>query len=226
MPKITEINLNSLNNRFAGFAHQTKRHKAPDVHYVSAQLKSFEKQYKKLDAIDFFCDKSLQLAKDLDEKGLSDISGIIYSGLIKIPTLTKEKKEAIVLLGLKNAEKKGDNIHILSRIVDLKYLYKNGNKKKYIGILFKEEQQLTLITEKYQQRTSGFRTVARDKNSLEKYTFRLAASKVDLGKALLRSNPEVALRKLQEAEQIFLSLNKTKEASFAQSLISQINTPT
>lgn len=99
----------------------------------------------------------------------------------------------------------------------------NLNLKKYINILFKEENQLTLIVEKYQQRTSSYRTVSRDKNTAEKYSFRLATSKVDLGKALLRSNPDVALRKLQEAKNIFTTLNKPREIMFTNELIAQIS---
>ena len=57
---------------------------------------------------------------------------------------------------------------------------------------------------------------------LEKYIFKLATSKVDLGKALLRTNPEMAYAKLEEAQRIFLKQKKNKEADFVSDLIQQL----
>ena len=155
--------------------------------------------------------------------GLNDIAGIIFSNLAKIPILSKENKELVILSGLKHAKDNEDVIHVLSRLVDLKFLYKNENsKKKYIKTLQEEEKYLTLIINDYFQSTQKYKTINRGANSIEKYKFRLATSKVDLAKALLRTEPNIALKKLNEANNIFTDLNKNKEIGFVKLLIQEI----
>ena len=223
MLKINQSNVKVLNSKFNKFTQQTVSNNRPNIQYMCSQLQRYEKQYKKFNAIELYCVKALDFAQKLEVVGLTDFAGVIYSGLIKIPNISKEAKETMILSGLKNAQRNNDSIHFLARLVDLKYLYKNENKKKYINILLEEEKCLTSIVNNYQQKASNFRTVGKDVNLQEKYKFRLAVSKVDLGKAFLRSNSDTALTKLQEAETIFIALGKAKEANFANQLISQIS---
>ena len=146
-----------------------------------------------------------------------------FWNLAKIPILSKENKELVILSGLKHAKDNEDVIHVLSRLVDLKFLYKNENsKKKYIKTLQEEEKYLTLIINDYFQSTQKYKTINRGANSIEKYKFRLATSKVDLAKALLRTEPNIALKKLNEANNIFTDLNKNKEIGFVKLLIQEI----
>lgn len=212
-----------LNNKFSHFARQTLNNKRPDVHYVSSQLQRYGNQYRRLNTLENFFKNASELAKGLELRGLNDIAGIIYSGLVKIPNLPLEVKEDIILKGLENAKNNGDSIHVLARTVDLKYLYKNCRvKKKYIRTLFEEEKILKSIVNEYEKTKKAYRNVARSVSPLEKYNFKLATSKVDLGKALLRTNPETAFAKLEEAQRIFLKQKKNKEADFCADLISQI----
>ncbi len=223
MINIKNTDLITLNNKFSHFARESLNNKRPDAQYVSSQLKRYENQYKRINALESFIENTSKLVNGLESRGLNDIAGIIYSGLVKIPTLSYEIKENIILKGLKNAKNNGDNVHILARIVDLKYLYKNCKaKKKYIKTLFEEEKILKSIVSEYEKNKSAYRTVARSMSTIEKYNFKLATSKVDLGKALLRTNPEMAYVKLEEAQRIFLKQKKNKEVDFVADLISQI----
>lgn len=45
---------------------------------------------------------------------------------------------------------------------------------------------------------------------------------MDLAKALLRTEPNIALKKLNEANNIFTDLNKNKEIGFVKLLIQEI----
>ena len=223
MINIKNTDLITLNNKFSHFARESLNNKKTNAQYVSSQLKRYENQYKKINALESFIENTSKLLVGLENRGLTDIAGIIYSGLVKIPTLTYETKEDIILKGLKNAKNNGDNVHALARIVDLKYLYKNCKaKKKFIKTLFEEEKILKSIVDEYEKNKSAYRTVARSMSSIEKYNFKLATSKVDLGKALLRTNPEMAYAKLEEAQRIFLKQKKNKEADFVSDLIQQI----
>lgn len=223
MINIKNTDLITLNNKFSHFARESLNNKKPDAQYVSSQLKRYENQYKKINALESFMENTSKLLVGLENRGLTDIAGIIYSGLVKIPTLSYEIKEDIILKGLKNAKNNGDSVHVLARIVDLKYLYKNCKaKKKFIKTLFEEEKILKSIVGEYEKNKSDYRTVARSMSPIEKYNFKLATSKVDLGKALLRTNPEMAYAKLEEAQRIFLKQKKNKEADFVSDLIQQI----
>ena len=223
MINIKNTDLITLNNKFSHFARESLNNKKPDAQYVSSQLKRYENQYKKINALESFMENTSKLLVGLENRGLTDIAGIIYSGLVKIPTLSYEIKEDIILKGLKNAKNNGDSVHVLARIVDLKYLYKNCKaKKKFIKTLFEEEKILKTIVDEYEKNKSAYRTVARSMSPIEKYNFKLATSKVDLGKALLRTNPEMAYAKLEEAQRIFLKQKKNKEADFVSDLIQQI----
>ena len=223
MIKIKNSDLTILNNKFSHFARQSLNNKRPDLHYVSSQLQRYENQYKKINALESFLEKASKLAVGLETRGMTDLAGIIYSGLVKIPTLPLEIREDIILKGLENAKNNEDNVHVLARIVDLKYLYKVGkSKKKYIKTLFAEEKILKSIVNEYEKNKLAYRNLARDMSPIEKYNFLLATSKVDLGKALLRTNPEMAYAKLEEAQRIFLKQKKIKEAEFVSNLIQQI----
>ena len=223
MINIKNTDLITLNNKFSHFARESLNNKNPNAQYVSSQLKRYENQYKKINALESFMENTSKLLLGLENRGLTDIAGIIYSGLVKIPTLSYEIKEDIILRGLKNAKNNGDDIHVLARVVDLKYLYKNCKaKKKFIKTLFEEEKILKSIVSEYEKNKSAYRTVARNMSPIEKYNFKLATSKVDLGKALLRTNPDIAYTKLEEAQRIFLKQKKNKEADFVSDLIQQI----
>lgn len=216
----TELSI--LTGKFKQFGKATLQQKNPDKTYIASQLSRYQKQYRRMGREDIYVSESLSLAENFSQVGMNDFTGIIYSGLIKIPSIPVELKEYIIKKAFEVANKSGDKVHALARIADLKILYKNEkSKKKYVKTLFEEEKLLTEIVNNYSNTISGHRTVGRSVGEIKTYKFRLGASKTDLAKAHLRTNPELSRRKAEEATMIFDQLGRLREAAFANSLISQ-----
>lgn len=223
MIKINQCDPISLNKNFSVFSNNTLKGTHKDTTYVVSQLKQYEKQYKKLGIFEVFCEKASAFAAKLGENGQYDFAGIIYSNLVKIPTLQPKQKEIYAKKALTIAITQGDSLHIIARLVDLKRIYKaNGNKSQFLNTSFAEEKQLIQVLQNFENIQDNFKTVKRMANSPDTYRLQLANTRVDIGKGLLKNNPETAKRKLLQARKTFEKLGREKEVQFTDNLLSQI----
>lgn len=225
MLKINQCTTQNVDKHFRNFQKYTIYSKNKNPVHLITQLQQYEKQYKKLGLLDSFYIISEQFALKLHEMGLNDFAGIILSKLIKQPEIIHERKSAIANTALTIAKEQGDPIHILARLVDLKKINasKNGSKKQYLKILKEEEEILTRILNNFEDSKLQFKTVSRNSSEKEKYQFRLATARVDIGKCLMYSEVKTAKAKLIQALQSFKALGREREAEFATRLISEIN---
>ncbi len=223
MIKISQASPAILNNRFYAFSKEAVGGVHKDKNYVVSQLKQYQKQYCRLGIMDVFCDKASKLADSLAKNNQRDFAGMIYSNLLKFPMLKPQFKEKIAIRALEIAEVQGDFVHALARLVDLKMLYRDlGMKKHYAEILLKEEKLLKKIIKDYPSSKVRFKSVSRQIQPVETYTLKMAMTKVDIAKGILRRNPNAALTRLQAAREIFVQFNRTKEINFVDKLLSQI----
>jgi hypothetical protein len=223
MIKITQASPEMLNSKFSRFARTTLYGQNKDATYLISQMKQYEKSYKKLGMLDVFSESAARLADGLNHRGLDDFAGIIYSNLVKLPNISPKQREIYAQRALEVAQKQGDLLHTLARIVDLKRVYKdNGRKRQVIDTLLLEEKQLIAIIKDFEKTKQSYRTYNRGVNTLEIYQQRLAMARVDIAKGLMHSNPEAAERKLQLAIPIFEHFGREKELNFAYTILGQL----
>ncbi len=211
--KIAKINLfrfylgmtrliSTLDSNFSKFAQNTMARRRPDRNYVISQLKHYQTQYNKNGLFNDYLVRLEAFALGMEETGLLDIAGMVFSKLAKLPT-TDEMKEQFLRGGLRVARKQRDPIHILARIVDLKKLYeKNGDTHSRFKMLFAEESALTDIVGNFRQAKEKYRTVSKQSSSLNRYIIQLARTKVEIAKML---RPKEAYPMLLEAKSLFES---------------------
>ena len=220
--KINPININKVNHNFEHFTRETIHSKVQDTHFFAREISGFQKQYSKCGKIDIFCDKLADFAEMLQDKGLKDFAGIVYSGLVKLP-IDKNKKISILEKAIENAEGQGDKFHVVARIVDLKKLYKaEWMSKLYVKTLLKEEKYLKSIVTDFEEAKKNFKTIEKNAGSEDVYRLRLAFARIDIAKTCMKQNPKLALSKIKSAKRVFAEQERTKELEFANQLIKQI----
>jgi len=223
MPSIDRINFNILNRNFQAFQQSMLSNKAPKPVYIISQLSKYEKEYKRLGLERGYAGSLFTFANLMEKTGHSDIPGIIYSNLIKMPFLTPNIKEHYILKALDYSRKNGDAIHEHARLVDLKILYKQTKQShKYKDVLMAEEDVLTYICSNFKEAKANFRTYSRGQSSIKKYKLELAKTKVDIAKFIMKTNPKRAKAMLYKAREIFVKYEKFNETEFVTMMLSQI----
>ena len=223
MPSIDRINFNILNRNFQAFQERMILNKSLKPIYVISQLNKYEKEYKKLGLERGYAGSLFTFANLLEKTGHSDIPGMIYSSLIKMPFLAPNVKEHYVMKALEYSRKNGDIIHEHARLVDLKILYKQTKQKhKYKEVLISEEEVLKEICSNFREAKENFRTYTRGESSIKKYKLELAKTRIDISKFLMGIDPNKATVLLKKAHKTFTKYGKYKEADFANLMLLQI----
>ena len=223
MIRISQAELDILNNDFFRFKTRITQSKKQDTTYFVSQMSQFEKKYKKAGLERSFAGNIFNFAEQMRKLGIEDFPGIIYSNLMKMPFLKPQVKEFYAIKALEFAQEQGDVIHELARLVDLEKLYKkSGETKKYAKVLFQQEKVLIKICNDFKNAKKNYKTYSRQNNILEKYELELAKTRVDIAKVVLRVNPALAKIVLKKARIIFEREDRTKEMEFIDLLLSQI----
>ena len=215
-----------VNKQFHNYTQQTlKKSVMPEIPKVITSLQVYERSYKKLGCIELFVQKAQAFAEECFNKGFIDITGIIYSSLIKLPQLPIEAKEILIIRAIRIAQQQNDSIHELARTVDLKQLYdkeRNKTKREYMNILFSEEKILKNIVDNYQKCCANYQTISRKVGDINLYKFNLGLCKIEIAKKVFKSDKKLANKKLKEAKKIFIELDKTKEIYYIEKLIYEL----
>ena len=224
MIKITNAELNSLNNDFYRFQTRIIQSRKQDNSYFVSQISHFGKQYKKAGLEKSFASSIFEFAEKMRKCGIDDLPGIIFSHLMKLPFLKPQVKELYATKGLEYAEEQGDVIHILARLVDLEKLYKqNKDTHKYARVLFQQEKVLISICNDFRDAKRNYRTYSREHNQLKHYEVELAKTRVDIAKVILKTNPKQAKIILEKAKSLFEREGRQKEVDFVNLLLSELS---
>ena len=223
MIKITGAELDTLNCDFRRFQSRIYKSKRQDNTYFVSQINHFGKKYQKAGLEKDFAGSIFNFAEKMQELGIKDLPGIIFSYLMKMPFLKPEVKELYALKGLEYAEEQGDIIHVLARLVDLEKLYRqNKNTHNYTRVLFKQEKALVSICGNFKSAKRNYRTYSKEHNQLKHYEMELAKTRVDIAKVILKTNPLHAKILLKKAKTIFEREGRQKEVDFVNLMLSEI----
>jgi len=173
---------------------------------------------------DEFCAESDRLASDFIQSENLDYAGIIYSTVCKILMNCPCKLEYFAQMGYKVAEAKGDYVHMMARLNDLRKIYKDRPDKrfKYLQILYKQENCLKELTRRYDTAVKTYSSVQRKPAPKSDYEIMLAYVQTEIGKFTKFKHPHDALVKLSNARKIFNCYGFDKHVKYIDLLISDI----
>ena len=180
-----------------------KRQEKVDASAFSCELMSigdvFEKQGKK----PVMNKMAQRLAETLVNIGDSNLSGIIYSFLIKFNKDNAKIAEQIALNALAIANRQKDSIHIMARSYDLKEIYKQTE--------YGSEKHLKVTN--YDNVIKKYRTVTREAKPKETYELMLCDNIFEIIEILKKKEPKRALEELNQLQEAVSSIKQqgTKE---------------
>ena len=167
---------------------------------------------------------SKKLAETLVAMKNNDLAGAVYSFLVKFNSDNPKVAEEFAINGLAVAKRLKDDVHIVARCIDLRDVYKSLDpaSDKLLKVMYEEKRALNNIVNDYSGAQKRFNTISRKMAPKEKYDFLLGSVKLEIGKLLLKKEPQTALIELKEAKIIFEQLNDTKAIDKINSLIEKI----
>lgn len=223
MLKINKADVINLNRDFGFFRKRAVKKPPLQTNVFIGRLNRYEREYKKAGMVENFADTIFVFAENLAKSGMEDFAGIIYSSLMKLPIKNLEVKEKYALRSLEFYEKRGDSIHALSRMIDLKKIYtKMGKSGKYVKMLFREEAELKKICANFKTAKQGYNTYKREENPLARYEIQLAHAKLEIAKVVKRETPDTAKVILEKSKKIFSKYSREKEVAFIDLMLSEI----
>lgn len=172
---------------------------------------------------DLFFLESDKLAQTFVEQKEGDIASIIYSTLCRMTEFIPNQLERFAQKGYEVAKTKGDNIHMMARLNNLrKVYYRRPDKlKQYLNVLYNQEACLANITQNYEQTVSGYQSLIRKPATREQYEQMLAHVQTEIAKLTKRKHPQEALEKLLSAREIFQQRGNNQSVSYIDMLIKE-----
>lgn len=174
---------------------------------------------------DLFCSEADLFAEQLIKSKNYDFASIIISSLCKITEFIPDKLELFALRGYEIAKHKGDFVHMMSRLNNLRKVYQ-GNPDRlydYVKVLYKQEKCLKELTNHYESAIGSYQSLIRKPASKKEYETMLAYIQTEIAKLTRRKHPEDALAKLKNAKAIFEKQQNKQSLRYVNFLISKIN---
>lgn len=209
--------------QFGEFVLENQKEISP--RFFSRQFGLIQRDYLSANQRDLFLKEADRLASTMVESKNEDFAGIIYSALTKVSEFLPKELEVFAKKGLKVAESKGDYVHIMARLNNLRKIY-SGNPEKlydYVQVLYAQEKCLKKLSHSYESATSSFRTVSRRAASQQDYEKMLAFVQTEIGKLTWRKHPNDALKKLESARRIFANRRMDNSTGYIDMLIDKIH---
>ncbi len=220
---ITQFSSVSGLQRFSVFVLNNQKQISPRV--FADEFGKLQRVYLKDKQQDLFCSEADVLAQKLLETENHDFASIIMSALCKITEFLPDQLEGFAKKGYEIAKKKGDYVHMMARLNNLRKVYQGDYDKlyDYIQVLYKQEKCLKELTNHYESAIASFQTVVRNAASRSDYENMLAYVQTEIGKLTRKKHPQDAYNKLINAREIFEKRGNHQSVSYIDMLISKIN---
>lgn len=173
---------------------------------------------------DDFCEKTVELSRQLNEKGKSGLGDLLINELSKLCLrLRLPQAEDYLKIALENSRKKSDGLHELARLTDLEYLYKTSNDRKNLfSILRQKKACCKKLIENYDENVSNYATINRAPTTKDGIKTQLAYTYSDLAGMLERRKPEDAINLYSKSQNIYIELGQQKETDYLKERIRRI----
>jgi len=211
-------------NNFGDFILQNRKMVSHRV--FAEEYGKLERYYIKHHEEDKFNKESNVLLERLLKEQELDFAGIVISILCKLNQSNPRYLEYFAQKGYNLSKIKGDYVHMMARLNDLRKLYIDCKERlfDYIQILYKQEKCLLQLTRNYPETSSNFRTVNRQIASREAYEHMLAFIQTEIAKLTRKKHPHHAIKKLISAQEIFRKNRNTRSLNYINGLIREIET--
>lgn len=201
---------------YSDFARNTK--------FTNPNAKDIKSKLKKLEFIsiaenktDLFCYQSEMLANTLIKRGNLNIGNIILGEIIKLLLNIGQldNAEIIVKKAIEISKKQNDKIHIMARLSDLEYIYKQQRKRKELYyVLGQKKIYAKEIIQNYEQNAQNYQTVNKKATSLDSIKIQLARVYTELARLLEYKKPDDSTRALEKAKSIYEEINRPEEVTY------------
>lgn len=173
---------------------------------------------------DLFCSEADTLASQLFEKKNFDLASIIMSTLCKVTQFFPDKLEPFAIKGYEIAKSKGDYVHMMARLNDLRKIYYRRPDKvyQYVQVLYKQEKCLKELTNHYESAIESFHTINRQPAAKRDYQQMLAHVQTEIGKLTKKKQPKDAKAKLLSARAFFEEQGNKKNVDYIDMLLGEI----
>jgi hypothetical protein len=173
---------------------------------------------------DMFCHEADKFVTELEEKNHHDFAGIVISSLCKLTDLIPDLHEYFAIKGYKLAKANGDVLHSMARLNELRKIYykRPERLKDYLNVMYAQENCLKKLAYDYNSAISTYHSITRPPAKQEEYKTMLAYVQTELAKITKRKHPHQAIKKLNNAREIFLGKGNQKSVEYIDMLLNEI----
>ena len=198
--------------------------KTQDIVSTKSDFKTIGDLFIREKKVDDFCEKTLNLSKQLNKNGQSGLSDLFINELSKIcVNLNFPKAEEFLKIALENSRKNKDGFHELARLTDLEYLYRNNNDRKALfSILRQKKACCKNVIENYDENLKNYASIHRAPTSKKSIKTQLAFTYSDIAEMLERKKPEDAINLYEKSKNIYIELGQQRESDYLKERIRRI----
>lgn len=220
---LTQFSSTSALQRFSAFVLENPKQISPRM--FADEFNKVQKVYLKERQRDLFCAEADVLAQKLMSSENHDFASIVISALCKITEFMPNQLEGFAKKGYEIAKLKGDYVHMMARLNNLRKVYQGDYNKlyDYVQVLYKQEKCLKELTNHYETAVGTYQTLVRKAASKNDYETMLAYVQTEIGKLTRKKHPQDALVKLLNAREIFEKRGNHQSVNYIDMLISKIN---
>ena len=145
--------------------------------------------------------------------------GKIYSRLGRVADAEETINKSLTISKLFN-----DQIHVLARLTDLEFLYKDSNNRdKLIKILKEKIRTAETILKDYEIYVKNYKSISRPPTDYKGIQIQLAYAYNDLSDITLKTNPKKSIRLLQQAKKIYDDMGRHTESNYLEVKLKNIS---
>lgn len=184
---------------------------------IKRNLMQVNSTYQKFGMGDVFCSQTDNLCSHLLKKGNFNLANIILDELGKIcMKLGKtDMAERVIEKSMTISSLVNDEIHVLSRLNDLEFLYKrNCNTQKLTGTLNRKIKSCEKILSNYNKHAQRFISISKKPTDKSAVQVQLAFAYSDLADVIFRTNPVESVELIKKARKIYQTLGQKAEENY------------
>ena len=184
---------------------------------VKSNFMQVNSTFSKFGQSDEFCRNTDKLCDDLLKHGNTKIANILLDELGKIYARMGQetKAEEVIQKSLEISRSLNDKIHVLARLTDLEFLYKNINQKsKLIDVLVDKIHCCKDITKNYSVDAANFDTISKRPTDLNGVKVQMAFAYNSIADEIADIDPHNAIECLKRAKNIYFDINSDKEVKY------------
>jgi hypothetical protein len=224
-PKMLEKNpkkiFKTLSNQIL---QNSKKKKEVDTKSLYAMLAQFGDVFEKSGEREMNS-LATNLAQRLVNLGNNNLSGIIYSFLIKFNKNNPAYVEELATNALAIAKRTHDQIHIMARTNDLKNIYAKTEygSEKHLKTLYAHKRSLKQIITNYDGCEKRYQTMSRRMQPKENYELKYCKTVLEIARITKDTEPKQTLQELLAAKEIISAFPAGKASKQIDYLINELN---